>query len=77
MSCRTRRLSISPGGRNERTFPDQLQIGSGLAIRAQAAEFEFRTVASDCAYGDQDGFRGEFEQPGLPFVMAMKPRRGT
>src|SRR5713101_7759623 len=39
-----------------------------LAIRAEAA---------DSAYGDQDGFRGELAAAGLPFVMALKPRRGT
>jgi hypothetical protein len=36
----------------------------------------FRAVAADCAYGDQDGFRGELAEAGLPFVMALKPRRG-
>ena len=36
----------------------------------------FRAVAADGAYGDQDGFRGEHAEAGLPFVMALKPRRG-
>src|SRR5213075_582311 len=48
-----------------------------LAVRAQAAGFAFRAVAADSAYGDQDGFRGELAEAGLPFVMALKPRRGT
>jgi hypothetical protein len=34
-------------------------------------------VAADSAYGDQDGCRGELAAAGLPFVMALKPRRGT
>jgi hypothetical protein len=34
-------------------------------------------VAADSAYGDQDGFRSELAEAGLPFVMALKPRRGT
>jgi hypothetical protein len=34
-------------------------------------------VAADSAYGDQDGFRGELAEAGLPFVMALKPRHGT
>jgi hypothetical protein len=34
-------------------------------------------VTADCAYGDQDGFRGELREAGLPFVMALRPRRGT
>ena len=34
-------------------------------------------MCADSAYGDQDGFRGELSEAGLPFVMALKPRRGT
>jgi hypothetical protein len=34
-------------------------------------------VCADSAYGDQDGFRGELSDAGLPYVMALKPRRGT
>jgi hypothetical protein len=34
-------------------------------------------VAAGSAYGDQDGFRGELTEAGLPFVMALKPRHGT
>jgi hypothetical protein len=34
-------------------------------------------VAADSAYGEQDGFRSELAEAGLPFVMALKPRRGT
>ena len=34
-------------------------------------------MAADSAYGDQDGFRGELAEAGLPFVMALRPRRGT
>src|SRR5437762_8829183 len=37
----------------------------------------FRAVCADSAYGDQDGFRGELAEAGLPLVMALKPRRGT
>ena len=48
-----------------------------LAVRARDAGFAFRAVTADCAYGDQDGFRGELAEAGLPFVMALKPRRGT
>jgi SRSO17 transposase len=37
----------------------------------------FRAVVADSAYGDQDGFRAELAEAGLPFVMALKPRRGV
>src|SRR5262249_47284915 len=52
-------------------------IGADLAGRAREAGFAFRAVCADSAYGDQDGFRGELADAGLPFVMALKPRRGT
>src|SRR5205807_6524120 len=64
-------------GKNDPAFRTKLQIGADLAIRARAAGFAFRAVAADSAYGDQDGFRGELAEAGLPFVMALKPRRGT
>jgi hypothetical protein len=64
-------------GKNDPAFRTKLAIGADLAIRAREAGFAFRAVAADCAYGDQDGFRAELAGAGLPFVMALKPRRGT
>lgn len=64
-------------GKNDPGFRTKLQIGAELARRAEAAGFPFRAVAADSAYGDQDGFRGELREAGLPFVMALKPRHGT
>ena len=64
-------------GTNDPGFGTRLAIGAGLAIRAREAGFTFRAVCADCAYGDQDGFRAELAQAGLPFVMALRPRRGT
>ena len=64
-------------GKSDPAFRTKLAIGADLAIRARAAGFAFRAVAADSAYGDQDGFRSELAEAGLPFVMALKPRRGT
>ena len=64
-------------GKNDPAFRTKLQIGADLAARARDAGFVFRAVCADSAYGDQDGFRGELAEAGLPFVMALKPRRGT
>jgi SRSO17 transposase len=64
-------------GKNDPAFRTKLKIAAGLAARARAAGIAFRAVAADCAYGDQDGFRSELSGAGLPFVMALKPRRGT
>jgi hypothetical protein len=64
-------------GKNDPGFRTKLAIGADLALRARDAGFAFRAVAADSAYGDQDGFRAELAEAGLPFVMALKPRRGT
>jgi hypothetical protein len=64
-------------GKSDPAFRTKLAIGADLAIQAQEAGFAFRAVAADSAYGDQDGFRAELAEAGLPFVMALKPRRGT
>ncbi len=64
-------------GKSDPGFRTKLQIGAELAVRARAAGFAFCAVVADCAYGDQDGFRGELAGAGLPFVMALRPRRGT
>jgi SRSO17 transposase len=65
-----------PEGKSDPGFRTKLAIGAELAVRARAAGFCFRAVAADSAYGDQDGFRGELAQAGLPFVMALRPRHG-
>src|SRR5690242_11801822 len=64
-------------GKNDPAFRTKLAIGAALAIQARDAGFTFRAVCADSAYGDQDGFRAELSEAGLPFVMALKPRRGT
>jgi len=74
---RTPRPGILRRGKNDPAFRTKLAIGADLAVRARDAGFAFRAVVADSAYGDQDGFRGELAEAGLPFVMALKPRRGT
>jgi SRSO17 transposase len=66
-----------PKGKSDPGFRTKLAIGADLASQARAAGFTFRAVVADSAYGDQDGFRGELAEAGLPFVMALKPRHGT
>ncbi|MFI6006975.1 transposase [Streptomyces sp. NPDC051366] len=34
-------------------------------------------MVADCGYGDHDEFQHTLREAGLPFVMALKPRRGT
>jgi hypothetical protein len=63
-------------GRSDPGFRAKLAIGAEPAVQAREAGFAFRAVVADSASGDQDGFRGELAGAGLPFVMALKPRRG-
>ena len=64
-------------GKGDPAFRTKLAIGADLAVKARMAGVVFRAVCADSAYGDQDGFRGELAEAGLPFVMALKPRHGT
>ena len=64
-------------GKTDPAFRTKLQIGAGLAVQAQDAGLTFRAVVADSGYGDQDGFRAELAEAGLPFVMALRPHRGT
>jgi len=64
-------------GKSDPGFRTKLAIAADLAVQARKAGFVFRAVVADSAYGDQDGFRGELSEAGLPFVMALKPRHGT
>ncbi len=65
-------------GKNDPGFRTRLKIGADLAVKARAAGFAFRAVVADSACGDQDGFRAELAEAGLPFVMALRPGvRGT
>ncbi|WP_202970897.1 IS701 family transposase [Saccharothrix sp. ALI-22-I] len=69
--------SCFPEDKNDPDFRTKLQIGAGLARDAHAAGVAFRAVVADAAYGDQDAFRGDLSRAGLPFVMALRPKRGT
>ena len=66
-----------PRGKADPGFRTKLVIGAHLAARAAEAGFAFRAVVADAAYGDQDGFRADLWSAHLPFVMALKPHRGT
>jgi SRSO17 transposase len=58
--------------KNDPEFRTRLVIGAGLAVLAREAGFTFRAVVADSGYGDQDGFRAELAEAGLPFVMALR-----
>ncbi|MEX5638105.1 transposase, partial [Parafrankia sp. FMc2] len=66
-----------PTGKSDPGFRTKPQIAVDLVRRAAVAGVVFRAVVADCAYGDHDAFRGELFAADLPFVMALKPHRGT
>ncbi|WP_417801228.1 IS701 family transposase [Streptomyces incanus] len=63
-------------GRSDPAFRTKWKIAAELAGRARAAGFPFRAAVADGAYGDLDDFRCELHAVGVPFVMAVKRRRG-
>jgi len=63
-------------GKSDPAFGTKPQIGADLAAQARAAGFAFRPVAADSAYGDQDGFRGELREAGLPSSWPSNPAAG-
>ena len=57
--------------------PDQAAAGCGAGEAAHEAGFGFRAVVADCFYGDNPGFNEALLAAKVPFVLALKPRRGT
>ncbi|WP_211269010.1 IS701 family transposase [Saccharothrix syringae] len=65
-----------PKGKNDPGFRTKLRIGAELARDARAAGVAFRAVVADAAHGDQDDFRADLSRAGLPYVVALRPKRG-
>nr|WP_229859896.1 transposase [Streptomyces poonensis] len=64
-------------GRGEPGFRTKWRIAAALARQARAAGFPFRAAVADGAYGDVDDFRCELHAADVPFVMAIRRRRGV
>jgi hypothetical protein len=48
-----------------------------LVEAARQAGIGFRAVVADCFYGDNPGFTQALTAVKVPFVLALKPRKGT
>jgi DDE superfamily endonuclease len=48
-----------------------------LIQEARQAGIRFRAVVADCFYGDNPGFTDALTAAEVPFVLALKPRKGT
>jgi hypothetical protein len=56
--------------------PDQVRFVAFVASGHNTKPLVNEAVVAD-TLRDQDGFRGELAEAGLPFVMALKPCHGT
>jgi SRSO17 transposase len=66
-----------PAGERDPGFRTKPQLAIELVQAAQQAGIGFRAVVADCAYGDNPGFTDALTAAKVPFVLALKPRRGT
>jgi SRSO17 transposase len=65
------------GGERDPGFRTKPQLAVELVGAAQQAGVGFRAVVADCAYGDNPGFTDALLAAGVPFVLVLKPRKGT
>jgi DDE superfamily endonuclease len=66
-----------PDGERDPGFKTKPLLAVELVQAAQQAGIGFRAVVADCAYGDNPGFTQALGAAGVPFVLALKPRKGT
>ncbi|MBB5109870.1 SRSO17 transposase, partial [Streptomyces spectabilis] len=64
-------------GRSDPGFRTKWPIAAHLARQARSAGVPFRSAVADGAYGDVDDFRCARHAADVPFVMAVRRRRGT
>jgi SRSO17 transposase len=64
-------------GERDPGFRTKPQLAVELVQAARAAGIGFRAVVADCAYGDNPGFTQALVAAKVPFVLALKPRRGA
>jgi hypothetical protein len=65
------------GGERNPGFRTKPQLAVEVVQAAREAEVPFRAVVADCAYGDNPGFTEQLGAAGVPYVLALKPRKGT
>jgi SRSO17 transposase len=64
-------------GERDPGFRTKPQLAIELVQAAHKAGIRFQAVVADCAYGDNPGFTDALTAAKVPFVLALKPRRGT
>jgi DDE superfamily endonuclease len=66
-----------PKGLADPAFRTKPQLAAALIAQAQSAAVPFRAIVADCFYGDHLGFVEALETARLPYVLALKPNKGT
>ena len=66
-----------PAGERDPAFKTKPRLATELVQAAQQAGIRFQAVVADCAYGDNPGFTDALTAAKVPFVLALKPRKGT
>jgi hypothetical protein len=66
-----------PKGKKDPAFHTKPQIGMALVDAALARGLPFRAVVADCTSGESAAFEGALWEAGLPYVVALKPSKGT
>src|SRR5512132_3466873 len=64
-------------GKRDPGFRTKPQLAVELVHAARQAGIGFRAVVADCFYGDNPGFAEALVAAKVPFVLALKPRKGT
>ena len=66
-----------PRGDRDPAFRTKPQLAMDLVEAAREAGVPFRAVVADSFYGDNLGFEDALLRAGIPFVLALKPSKGT
>src|SRR5438105_416732 len=64
-------------GKKDPAFHTKPQLALELITAALAAGVPFRAVVADCAYGDNETFEDGLWAANLPYVVSLKPSKGT
>ena len=66
-----------PLGKHDPAFRTKPQLAADLVAAARVAGVSFRAVVADSFYGDNPGFEEALLAAGVPFVLALRPSKGT
>jgi hypothetical protein len=64
-------------GKADPAFRTKPQLAEELVAAAVAAGVPFRAIVADCFYGDHAGFVEALDGADRPYVLALKPQKGT